>query len=428
MKKYAIFGNPVSHSKSPQIFNYIFQEYKQDNTYKPVRVNSASEIIQIFDQYELSGANITSPFKETVLPFLDKIDNVANEINAVNTIVRKGEHLYGFNTDVYGVEHTIIKSGLDVKNRKCIVVGSGGAAKAAIYALKMLGAIIYSTNRTDSKSLDLSKKFNCNHIMFKDFISDQHDAYLVVIAVKSFDIDFKDSLKNSIIIDANYDLNKLSIISSRYIDGHDWLVKQASKTFEKFFDKSPNYSLMKSSTEQNTIKHSNIAFIGMPGVGKSFYGEILAKKLNKKFYDTDNLIELDTQTKIKEIFKKSGENKFREMEKEVIKKFVNLKDSLVAFGAGSVLTEDVKKILNDNFIVINLHMPTEDLTRMYNSELNQKDKRPLLYSNNLKEDLETIFNDRKNYYYERSDLTIKMVYEDHDKNVRNIEEELTLIL
>lgn len=420
MKKYAIFGNPVIHSKSPQIFTYLFKEFDQSNIYKRIKVNDASEIIDIFDQYDLSGANVTSPFKETIIPFLDEIDNIAKEINAVNTIIKKGIHYYGFNTDVYGVENAIINNGLNVKNKKCIVIGGGGAAKAAIYALRSLGALVYSTNRTDSRSLEISKKFNCDHIMFKDLVNSMQDTYLLVIAVPKLDIDLK--IKNTIILDANYHTKIIQEDGLRIIDGHEWLINQASKSFEIFFDKIPNQLKIKQSLI--TIpRSSNIAMIGMPGVGKSFYGKILAAKLNKVFYDTDELIEKRSGISTREIFEKYGEKRFREYEEEVISELSSLENTIAAFGGGSILSQKVRGILNQNYFVVNLHLSLDKLENILCSE-ESIFSRPLLNLEYLREDILSIFRSRKEHYISLSDLIINLKNNNYEENAIEILKEL----
>jgi shikimate dehydrogenase len=414
MKKYAIFGNPVIHSKSPQIFNSLFKEYGQSNVYNRIKVNEASEIIDIFNQYDLSGANITSPFKEAIIPFLDGIDNISKEVNAVNTVVKKDNHYYGFNTDVYGVENAIINNGLSVKNKKCIVIGAGGAAKAAIYALKSLGASVFSTNRTDSKSLEISIFFNCNHIIYRDIENNILDTHLLVIAVPKLDINLK--MKDTIILDANYNLSAFKGNGMRIVDGHDWLIHQASKTFEIFFDKLPNHLKMKQSLKHGTSRPLNIALIGMPGVGKSYYGKILAAKINKTFYDTDELIETRSKMSINDIFNNFGEIRFRNYEEEVISKLSTFENTIVAFGGGSILSQK-------EYFVINLHMSCDKLVNIFGSK-ESIDRRPLLSSGTLMKDIMSIFNNRKEYYLSLSDLTINLGDCTYERNALEMFKEL----
>ncbi|NOR46355.1 MAG: hypothetical protein GQ534_12290, partial [Candidatus Delongbacteria bacterium] len=327
---------------------------------------------------------------------------------------------YGFNTDVYGVENAIINNGLSVKNNKCIVLGAGGAAKAAIYALKSLGALVYSTNRTDSRSLEISKTFNCNHILFKELENNIQDTYLLVIAVPKLDISLK--MKDTIILDANYHTNIIKENSLRIIDGHEWLISQASKAFEIFFDKIPNQLKMKKSLTA-IPRSSNIALIGMPGVGKSYYGKLLAGKSNKIFYDTDELIEKRAGISIREIFEKHGEKRFREYEEEVISELSNLENTIIAFGGGSILSMKVRKMLEKNYFVINLHIGLDKLENMFDSE-ESINNRPLLSLGHLRQDLVGIFESRKKYYISLSDLMINLKNNNYEENANEILKEL----
>ena len=424
MKKYAIFGNPVIHSKSPHIFNSLFEEWGQSNIYKRVRINEAQEIIAVFDQYDLSGANITSPFKETILPFLDKVDNVSKEINSVNTVIKKGDHFYGFNTDVYGVENAIINNGLNVKNKKCIVLGAGGAAKAAIYALNNLGALTQSVNRTDSKSLKISRYFNCKHILFEKLEENLKDTYLIIIAIKNMDIDLSKKIKDTIVLNANYNSDKYEDRSSRIIDGHDWLISQASKAFEIFFDKIPNQLSMKRSLNNIERKPSNIALIGMSGVGKTFYGKIISEKLNKTYLDVDELVEKKAEISIMDIFRDFGEERFRDYEKEVLGELSSLENTVIALGAGAILSQDIRKILSENYFVVHLHVDIQELVNMFLNKESSIENRPLLRKKYLRQDIENLFKNRKEYYFTLSDLTIYLNSDKYDENISKIESEL----
>ncbi len=89
---------------------------------------------------ELQGANVTIPHKQTVIPFLDKIDPAARAVGAVNTIVRQGDRLIGFNTDTIGFKRALLETGVDVKDQPCAVLGAGGSARAVVYVLHELGA------------------------------------------------------------------------------------------------------------------------------------------------------------------------------------------------------------------------------------------------------------------------------------------------
>lgn len=424
MKKYAIFGNPVAHSKSPKIFNTLFSEYGQDNLYKCIRVSEAKEIINIFDRYDLSGANITSPFKEIILQYLDKVDHIASQVNAVNTVIRKGNHLYGFNTDVYGVENAIIKNGLNVKNKKCIVIGAGGAAKASVYALKSLGANIYSTNRTDSKSHAIAQIFDCAHLLFDEIQNSIKDAYLIVIAVKKIEIDLSNAAKDAVILDANYHLDQPFGRYLRHIDGHDWLIYQAAKSYEIFFDRIPDNITLKTTLKNEKSRSKKIALIGMPGVGKTFYGKIISAKLNKTFFDTDAIIEEKYGLAIDEIFEKYGEKKFRKYEEDTVRGLCKNDNCLVSIGGGAIESVEIRDILKRDYYVIYLHADPENLIKSLKSEQKEISIRPLLSKGKIDKNINKLFKIRKNYYFSSCNLIIALQLESYDKNISVLYDEL----
>lgn len=108
---------------------------------------------------ELSGANVTIPHKRAVMSYLDEIDPAAQTVGAVNTIVRRGERLIGFNTDILGFERALLETGVGVKDQSCVVLGAGGSARAVLYVLRELNARITIYARDVSKAAAL--QVNC---------------------------------------------------------------------------------------------------------------------------------------------------------------------------------------------------------------------------------------------------------------------------
>ncbi len=115
MKLFAVAGNPILHSRSPQMFQAAFKALGMDNYYYLRFASSrAEEIVQAMREMPISGFNVTSPFKEEIVPFLDDVDDAARRIGAVNLIVVEGGRLKGFNTDIMGVEHAFLENGVDI--------------------------------------------------------------------------------------------------------------------------------------------------------------------------------------------------------------------------------------------------------------------------------------------------------------------------
>ena len=139
---FAVTGNPILHSKSPQMFNAAFQELGIDAVYSRLAATSAEEAIACARAIGIQGLNVTAPFKEDVRGYLDTVDESANKINAVNTITLDSEshELKGYNTDHFGVVAAIEGHGISLEGKKAVVLGAGGAGRAAVYALENAGA------------------------------------------------------------------------------------------------------------------------------------------------------------------------------------------------------------------------------------------------------------------------------------------------
>lgn len=168
MQHFGIIANPVSHSLSPKLYSAIFAKRGIDADFQAILLET-SELEAFFIQMRTGtydGLSVSLPFKEVCIPFLDEIDPVAAAIGAVNTIVREGEKLIGYNTDWLGVnmsvqfflEHTTKKI-TSLKWKNVLIVGAGGVAHAAAYAFQQLGAHVYITNRTAEKGRLLAGKF-----------------------------------------------------------------------------------------------------------------------------------------------------------------------------------------------------------------------------------------------------------------------------
>lgn len=140
MPKYGLIGRSISYSFSPGYFNKKFEDLgMQDHSYEIYDLASIEEFPDLLkSDGELRGLNVTIPYKEAVIPYLEKVDPVASEIGAVNTICIQGGKTIGFNTDVIGFEN-VLKPLLLAADTKALVLGTGGASKAVRYVLEKLG-------------------------------------------------------------------------------------------------------------------------------------------------------------------------------------------------------------------------------------------------------------------------------------------------
>lgn len=138
-KKYGLIGYPLEHSFSPDYFNTKFKNGRIDADYKTYPLNNIKEFAALISKVDFSGLNVTIPYKEAILPYLDELDGEAQTIGAVNTIAFKNGKTIGYNTDCYGFEKSLLSLIEKSKNiHGALVLGTGGASRAVQYILKKL--------------------------------------------------------------------------------------------------------------------------------------------------------------------------------------------------------------------------------------------------------------------------------------------------
>ena len=163
MKKYLVIGNPITHSLSPKLHNYWIKQNNIDAIYDKKKLNEAELYNLILDVKErnISGINVTVPFKNSVIPLLDELSDESNKTQSVNTIYLKDKKIIGHNTDIEGFENAIKKINFDFKNKKIFILGAGGVVPSIIYAsMKMNSSDIFVSNRTSEKAEKVKNIFN----------------------------------------------------------------------------------------------------------------------------------------------------------------------------------------------------------------------------------------------------------------------------
>ena len=137
-KIFGIIGDPIGHTLSPAMHNKAFQKLKIPAAYLPFHIKP-EELKTFFKkakQWGLLGFNVTIPHKETCIPFLKKVSAEAKNIGAVNTVILKNGHWQGDNTDGRGyLKSLVLETGIRLLNKRIVILGSGGAARAVLYAL-----------------------------------------------------------------------------------------------------------------------------------------------------------------------------------------------------------------------------------------------------------------------------------------------------
>ncbi len=163
---YGIVGNPVKHSLSPFMHNAAFKFHNLNAVYIPFEVNNLDAFIKRMVRPEtreidwnLKGFSITIPHKQTIIKYLDEIDETAQKIGAVNTVRIENGKLFGYNTDADGFIEPLKTAYGDLQNAKVAILGNGGAARAAVYALKKRGAVATIFARNIEKAIFLAEEF-----------------------------------------------------------------------------------------------------------------------------------------------------------------------------------------------------------------------------------------------------------------------------
>ena len=162
MKKYLVIGNPIEHSLSPQLHNYWIKTNMIKATYGKMQITNdqIKNLILEIKGGKINGANITVPFKQDVIPYLDHLSDEANKTQSVNTILLKNDKTVGHNTDIEGFEYSVKFNKIDLKNKNIFIMGAGGVVPSIIHALnKMQVSNITISNRTKSKAENLKNLF-----------------------------------------------------------------------------------------------------------------------------------------------------------------------------------------------------------------------------------------------------------------------------
>ena len=166
-KKFGLIGKNIDYSFSKKYFSEKFKKENLDYTYSNFDIVNISEIESILQNNSISGYNVTIPYKEEIIKFLDEIDEVAKDIGAVNTIKKIDNKNIGLNTDVIGFEKSLLPLIENKIPKNALILGSGGASKAIKYVLKKL-KINYSTvSRKEGKSEFVYE--NLNEVILNKF-------------------------------------------------------------------------------------------------------------------------------------------------------------------------------------------------------------------------------------------------------------------
>ena len=396
-KKYCLIGKSLKHSFSPQIHAYL-----GDYDYSLVEV--AKENLQNFvKSKEYAGYNVTIPYKRDIIEYLDDVQDVAKEIGAVNTVVNKDDKLIGYNTDFYGIVYSLERVGINLKNKKVMILGSGGTSGTATAVAKHGGAreivIVSRSGENNYQNYHLHK--DTDVIINTTPVGTYPNNYESLV-----DLDKFENLQGVLDVIYNPMLTKILVQAKnkgiKYSNGLPMLVAQAKKSAEYYFDKPIDNQKIEIAINSFERKNQNVVLIGMSGCGKTTIGQALAQKLNREFIDTDLEIVKKDGRDIPTIFKESGEEYFRNLEREVLKEVGVLSGKVIATGGGIVENEQNYFPLKQNGKIFYLQRQIENLDRK---------GRPLATDFSA---VKNLFERRKQKYLDFADIII-----DNNKELQN---------
>ncbi len=241
---YGVLGYPIKHSLSPRMLNAAFRKESLNAVYLPLAAKKAEEVLAAAHTIPLSGLSVTIPHKTAVASRLDGLDPLAKKIGAVNTIVRSNGKLYGYNTDVAGIvgplEQRLTPGGTPPR---VLVLGAGGAARAAVFGLRARGAEVSILNRTSARALALAKQAQAKTVKRADLKKLPFDVIINATPVGMWP-DVKqsplkaDEIRAAIVFDLIYNpmqtelLRMAQAAGAQVISGMEMFIAQGARQFQ----------------------------------------------------------------------------------------------------------------------------------------------------------------------------------------------------
>ena len=374
---YYLIGKTLSHSHSPTIHR-AFGQYDYDLL--PLDEDALASFVQS-DRYE--GLNVTVPYKQAIIPCLDELSETARRTGAVNTVVRRDGKLFGDNTDYLGFFAMAYRKGISFKDKKVVILGSGGTSHTVEALVRDLGAketvVISRTGENNYGNISLHS--DADILVNTTPVGMYPNNGAAPLSLKSFP-------RLSGVLDVIYNPLRTALLQEAeergipHANGLYMLVAQAAVSCGLFGGNKPDQKEIDRVHRLLHKKVSNITLVGMPGAGKSTVACLIAEKTGRTVVDTDKMIEEMFGKSPAIIIREEGEAAFRQKEHEAIVAAGKLSGVVISTGGGAVLTPENKAPLAQNGPIVLLvrelaRLSTEnrplsdgaDLTAMYRQRL-----------------------------------------------------------
>ena len=358
--KCGLIGEHLTHSYSCEIHAML-----ADYDYKLMEL-APSGLGAFMKTGCFDAINVTIPYKQAVIPYLDEISPTAKSIGAVNTIVNESGKLFGYNTDYAGMLALAKKLKINAAGKKLLILGTGGTSKTARAVAETLGAAeIYKVSR--------SRKDGA--VSYAEAVEKHSDAQIIFNTTPAGmypnadgqAIELEHFRQTEAVLDVVYNPLRTNLVleaqkmNKAAAGGLYMLCAQAVYASALFLGKKAADSDIERAYKAVYNEKRNLVLTGMPSSGKSSVGRLLAEKTGKAFFDSDALIVEKIGMPIAEFFGKNGEAAFRRIEHEVIKALSVKTGAVIATGGGAVLDAENVRALKRNGTVVFLNRSPEKL-------------------------------------------------------------------
>ncbi len=358
--KYGLIGERLGHSFSREIHGKI-----ADYEYELCEIQR-DELDGFMREKDFSAINVTIPYKEAVITYLDEIDAAALSIGAVNTVVNRGGKLYGYNTDYAGASAMIRYTGISLDGKKVLILGTGGTSKTLSHVARDMGA---------AEIVFVSRRAREGCVTYDEAVRDHADADVIVNTtpvgmypnVDASPIDITKFAKLSGVVDVIYnplETNLVRAAKERGIPtsgGLYMLAAQAVYASAHFLGTEADDALTERVYREVLREKMNIVLCGMPSCGKTTVGRIIANLTGRSLVDTDDLVRDGSGREIPEIFSTDGEASFRALEREAVSSASKLSGAVIATGGGAVIDKRNVDALRRGGMIFFIDRPIEML-------------------------------------------------------------------